>query len=192
MEQHRSGMAVAIHEGLTAEEALECVQDSLCTWLARRERDSGQDATDPAGTNSPTLGATLSTMIRNTARNWRRRHRRLKPHSQIDAELALASSDANAEQLLDFAEDSLRLQTCVAELREVERAFVSLRLLEERSGEDVAKVLGLSRAYVDVLVHRAKATLRVCMSFATSGRGRSAHSPGLDACVQHGNGRRTP
>jgi RNA polymerase sigma-70 factor (ECF subfamily) len=156
-------MAVAIHEGLTAEEALECVQDALCTWLARRERDSGQDAIDPAGTNSPTLGATLSTMIRNTARNWRRRHRRLKPHFEIDAEIALASSEANAEQLLDFAEDSLRLQTCVAELREVERAVVSLRLLEERSGEDVAKVLGLSRAHVDVLVHRAKATLRVCM-----------------------------
>jgi RNA polymerase sigma-70 factor (ECF subfamily) len=158
-------MAVAVHEGLSAEEALECVQDALCTWLARRERDlePGGDAAGAASTTGATLGATLSTMTRNAARNWRRRHRRLKPHSEIDAEIALASSDANAEQLLDLAEDSLRLQTCVAELREVERAVVSLRLLEERSGEDVAHALGLSRAHVDVLVHRAKATLRVCM-----------------------------
>lgn len=148
-------MSVAVHEGLTAEEALECVQDALCTWLARRNREDGD-------TRAP-LGATLSTMVRNGARNWRRRHRRLKPHSEIDAEVTLASSDANAEELLDLAEDQLRLQVCVAELREVERAVVSLRLLEERSGEDVAEALGLSRAHVDVLVHRAKATLRVCM-----------------------------
>jgi RNA polymerase sigma-70 factor (ECF subfamily) len=148
-------MAVAVREGLDAEEALECVQDALCTWLARREREPAADG--------PTLGATLSTMVRNGARNFRRRHRRLKPHSEIESEVALTSSDANAEQLLDLAEDSLRLQVCVAELREVERAVVSLRLLEERSGEDVAKALGLSRAHVDVLVHRAKATLRVCM-----------------------------
>lgn len=147
-------MSVAVHEGLTAEEALECVQDALCTWLGRR----GQP-----GESAAPLGATLSTMVRNAARNWRRRHRRLKPHSEIEAELALASSEANAEELLDLAEDQLRLQVCVAELREVERAVVSLRLLEERSGEDVAAALGLSRSHVDVLVHRAKATLRVCM-----------------------------
>jgi RNA polymerase sigma-70 factor (ECF subfamily) len=158
--ERRALMAVAVHEGLTAEEALECVQDALCTWLARRERELESVAGDAAGAS---LGATLSTMVRNAARNGRRRHRRLKPHTEIDAEVALASSDANAEQLLDAAEDSLRLQTCVAELREVERAVVSLRLLEERSGEDVAQALGLSRAHVDVIVHRAKATLRVCM-----------------------------
>ena len=39
-----------------------------------------------------------------------------------------------------------------------------LRLLEERQGEDVAASLGISRGYVDVLVHRAKASLRVCMT----------------------------
>jgi RNA polymerase sigma-70 factor (ECF subfamily) len=148
-------MSVAVREGLNAEEALECVQDALCTWLARREREPAVDG--------PALGATLSTMVRNGARNFRRRHRRLLPHSEIEAEVVVASADANAEQLLDLAEDSLRLQVCVAELRDVERAVVSLRLLEERSGEDVAKALGLPRAHVDVLVHRAKATLRVCM-----------------------------
>jgi RNA polymerase sigma-70 factor (ECF subfamily) len=102
-------------------------------------------------------------MVKNSARNWRRRHRRLKPHLPIDPDRDLASPGDDAEALLSSAETALRLKYCVAELRDVERAVVTLRLLEERSGEDVAAALGLSRAHVDVLVHRAKATLRVCM-----------------------------
>jgi RNA polymerase sigma-70 factor (ECF subfamily) len=51
----------------------------------------------------------------------------------------------------------------VAELCSVQRAVVMLRLLDERSGEDVAEALGITRGHVDVLVHRAKAALRVCM-----------------------------
>lgn len=151
--ERRALVGTATREGLTAEEALECVQDALCTWLARRER----------GNPDPALGPVLKRMVKNAARNWRRRHRRLKPHVAIDEQASLEANAGDAEQLLAAAEESLRLQVCVAELREVERAVISLRLLEERSGEDVAQVLGLSRAHVDVLVHRAKATLRVCM-----------------------------
>ncbi|HKP56137.1 MAG TPA: sigma-70 family RNA polymerase sigma factor [Polyangiales bacterium] len=155
---HRERQAlvgVATREGLLAEEALECVQDALCTWLVQRTRQPRE--------SDAALVATLKHMVRNAARNWRRRHRRLKPHSPIDAAREPAADTADAERLLDAAEESLRLQVCVAELREVERAVVSLRLLEERSGEDVAAALGLTRAHVDVLVHRAKATLRTCM-----------------------------
>jgi RNA polymerase sigma-70 factor (ECF subfamily) len=147
-------VAVALREGLRAEEALECVQDALCTWLARSQRE-------PSLVH-PLLVASLKRMVQNAARNQRRRHYRLKPHRPID-ETALAAEGGDAEQLLDDAESALRLHTCVAELRDVERAVVTLRLLEERSGEDVAQALGLSRAHVDVLVHRAKLTLRTCM-----------------------------
>lgn len=149
-------VATATREGLSSEEALECVQEALCTWLARHARG--------AAPGLAPLSATLRTMIRNAARNWRRRHRHLRPHSAIDQEPTLAASERDAEQLLEVAEESLRLQVCVAELREVERAVITLRLLEERSGEDVAARLGLSRSHVDVLVHRAKATLSVCMT----------------------------
>lgn len=156
--ERRALVGVATREGLSAEEALECVQDALCTWLAGRPRAPASEG--------PLLGATLKTMVKNAARNFRRRHRRLKPHSAVDDEPNLAAVGGDAEQLLDAASAALRLQVCVAELREVERAVVSLRLLEERSGEDVAETLGLSRAHVDVLVHRAKATLRACMRAA--------------------------
>jgi RNA polymerase sigma-70 factor (ECF subfamily) len=150
---------VAVREGLRPEEALECVQDALCIWLAQRE----------AGIPSrPVWIATLKHMVRNAARNGRRRHYRLRPHLPIDdAASVLADTAQGAEQLLDAAETTLRLKVCVAQLREVERAVVTLRLLEEHSGEDVARMLGLSRSHVDVLVHRAKATLRVCMGAAS-------------------------
>ena len=74
-----------------------------------------------------------------------------------------ASALPAADELLACAEAHVRLRACVAELCEVQRSVVLLRLLDERPGEDVAAVLGISRGYVDVLMHRAKAALRACM-----------------------------
>lgn len=142
-------VGIAKSEGLTAEESLECVQDALLTMLGRD--DPPEHAI-----------ATLKTVVRNAARNFRRLHRRAKEHQPFDEERG-ASSELDAEGLVSHAEDVVRLRMCVAELCGVQRAVVMLRLLEERSGEDVAEALGLTRGHVDVLVHRAKAALRVCM-----------------------------
>jgi len=57
-----------------------------------------------------------------------------------------------------------RLRACVSELCEIQRAVVTLRMLDERPGEDVAMVLGISRGHVAVLLHRAKRALRACMT----------------------------
>lgn len=153
-EQRAALVRVAVREGLRPEEALECVQDALCTWLSRR----------PAEPPAPELWiAQLKHMVRNAARNGRRRHFRLRPHLPIDDASVVDEKAEGAELLLEAAETSLRLQVCVSQLREVERAVVTLRLLDEHSGEDVARMLGLSRSHVDVLVHRAKLTLRACM-----------------------------
>jgi RNA polymerase sigma-70 factor (ECF subfamily) len=147
--ERRALVSVARSEGLNAEESLECVQDALLTMLGRD--DPPEHAI-----------ATLKTVVRNAARNFRRRHRRAKDHQPFDEERG-ASSEPDAEGLVSHAEDVVRLRMCVAELCGVQRAVVMLRLLEERSGEDVAVTLGLTRGHVDVLVHRAKAALRVCM-----------------------------
>lgn len=147
-------VALARSEGLGPEEALECVQDGLCTFLSRDDESDDELAR-----------ASLRTIVRNAARNFRRRHFRAMPHLPWDDELALSALD-NADDLLANAEEVVRLRSCVAELCEVQRAVVTLRLLEERSGEDVAAALGLSRGHVDVLVHRAKSSLRVCMRHA--------------------------
>ncbi len=141
--------AVARREGLSPEDALECVQDALCTFLTH-------------GAASEHELATLMTMVRNAARNARRRHRHALPHDAIDDD-AHRAGGASAEELVLRAEDVLRLRVCLAELCGSHRAAITLRLLDERSGEDVAAELGLTRAHVDVLVHRAKAALRICM-----------------------------
>jgi RNA polymerase sigma-70 factor (ECF subfamily) len=167
-EQRGALVAAAVREGLRAEEALECVQDALCVWLAKHARALDDRIAPALRGGAPTEAypaalASLQHMVKNAARNFRRRHRRLKPHRPLEDDLPLSAGEIDAEQLLADAETSLRLNVCVAELRDVERAVITLRLLEERSGEDVAAALGLSRGHVDVLVHRAKRTLRACM-----------------------------
>jgi RNA polymerase sigma-70 factor (ECF subfamily) len=157
-EQRGALVGAARDEGMQPEEAIECVQDALVTWL-RAERE---------GTLPEAHGqraAAAFTMVRNAARNARRRHHRRMPHVHIEDEgpRAMGGADADAEALLAHAEETVRLRACIASLCTAQRAVVTLRLLEEKSGEDVATALGLSRGHVDVLVHRAKASLRACM-----------------------------
>ena len=148
--------AVARGEGLSAEEALEAVQEALSTMVVRRN--------DAAAENTSQAVATLKTIVRNAARNQRRRHHRRLPHSPIEGCCDKPAPEPSPEEALVQAESLVRLRACVAELCGRERAVVTLRLLDERSGEDVARELGVTRAHVDVLVHRAKATLRTCVA----------------------------
>lgn len=143
-------IAAARAEGLRPEEAVEVVQDALCTFLSA------------APSEGAPVRATLITMVRHAAKNARRRHHRALPHVPLDDD-ASPSEARDAESLLAHAEDVVRLSACVTELCGIQRAVVMLRLLDERSGQDVATELGISRNHVDVLVHRAKAALRVCM-----------------------------
>ena len=62
------------------------------------------------------------------------------------------------------AEAHVRLRACVNELCDTQRAVVTLRMLEERPGEDVARALGIQAGHVAVLLHRAKTQLRACMA----------------------------
>jgi RNA polymerase sigma-70 factor (ECF subfamily) len=41
---------------------------------------------------------------------------------------------------------------------------VTLRMLDDLPGEDVARLLGVSAGHVAVLLHRAKARLLACMT----------------------------
>jgi RNA polymerase sigma-70 factor (ECF subfamily) len=153
----RAALAAAARaEGATPEEALECVQDALCTFL-----DAERKGALPAAEGEQV--AAVFTMVRNAARNLRRRHFRARPHEAIDALTEPAGGDPSPEALVEHAETTVRLRACLSELCGVQRAVVTLRLLEERSGDDVAQALGLTRGHVDVLVHRARAALRVCM-----------------------------
>jgi RNA polymerase sigma-70 factor, ECF subfamily len=148
--------AVARNEGLTPEDAVDCVQEGLCTLLDLVRTGQLDAVAEP----SPVL----STIVRNVARNHRRRHFRSRPHDEIDT-LELPDGDlAFADELIDRAVEHVRLRACVAELCEIQRAVVTLRILEERPGEDVAELLGISKNHAAVLLYRAKSSLRACMT----------------------------
>jgi RNA polymerase sigma-70 factor, ECF subfamily len=153
---HRSALAaIARQEGLTPEEAIDCVQDALCTLLDLLQTGQVDAAADPA--------AVLGTVVRNAARNQRRRHFRAKPHDELGTRELPDEGITLPEELLSRAEDTVRLRACVEELCEIQRAVVTLRLLDERPGEDVATLLGVTKNHVAVLLHRAKAALRECL-----------------------------
>jgi len=155
---------IARREGLGPEDALDCVHDAFCTFLKLAQRGGGQ-----VGVQGKDAAATLATMVRNAARNKRRLHHLARPHDAIDS-VDPSDEALSTETLITHAEEHLRLRSCVARLCDSQRAVVTLRMLEERDGEDVAELLGISRSHVDVLLHRAKARLRSCMLEAHSSR----------------------
>jgi RNA polymerase sigma-70 factor (ECF subfamily) len=149
--------ALARAEGVTPEDAVDCVQEALCTLLqtGRRGALPGDDTA---------WGALLATMVRNAARNRRRRHFRARPHQALDTLPLPAGDAAGTDEVIARAEEHVRLRACVEELCEIQKAVVTLRMLEEQPGEDVARALGISAGHVAVLLHRAKASLRACMT----------------------------
>lgn len=154
---HRAELArLARREGLGAEDALDSVHDALCTFLQIALR--GELPDDPAQ-HLPLLAG----IVRNTARNRRRRHYLALPHHALDA-IEPRDGGPSSETLVAHAEECVRLRSCVNRLCKSQRTVVMMRLLDERPGEDVALALGLTRGHVDVLLHRAKASLLVCMT----------------------------
>jgi RNA polymerase sigma-70 factor (ECF subfamily) len=150
-------VGLARSEGVSPEDAVDCLQEGLCTLLDA----SGRGRLPAVEGEWP---AVLAAMVRNAARNRRRRHFRSKPHDSLEEHPLVAADAPAADDLIARAEEHVRLRECVEELCEVQRAVVTLRMLEEQAGEDVAQALGITAGHVAVLLHRAKVALRVCMT----------------------------
>ena len=155
---HRARLyRLARREGLRGEDAVDCVQDAFQTFLllpqARQLVESNDDSIK-----------LLSVLVRNHARNRRRRHEVARPHDSDDQSLALLAADAlPVDELIAQAQDFALMVGCLDHLGKLQRAVVSLRMLDEVAGEDVATMLGLPASHVAVLLHRAKQNLRTCM-----------------------------
>jgi RNA polymerase sigma-70 factor (ECF subfamily) len=152
----RALSAVARAEGLSADDALDAVQEAFQTFLALPEAQAlvGQEQ------DSRRL---LSAVVRNVARNMRRRAFRRLPHDGIGDGVEVADDVPGVDELLARVEDEVRLMGCVAQLSDVPQRVVRLRMLEELSGEDVARELGLRPDHVATLLYRAKKELFVCL-----------------------------
>jgi RNA polymerase sigma-70 factor (ECF subfamily) len=148
---------LARREGLREDDSLDCVQDAFHTFLllpqARQLVESDDDSIK-----------LLSVLVRNHARNRRRRHEIARPHDSGDEALALlTASTLPVDGLIAQAEEFALMIGCLDHLGKLQHAVVSLRMLDEVAGEDVAEMLGLTPAHVAVLLHRAKQNLRSCM-----------------------------
>jgi RNA polymerase sigma-70 factor, ECF subfamily len=154
-----SGIARA--EGLTADDALDAVQEAFQTFLNLPEARAlvGQEA------DSRRL---LSAVVRNAARNMRRRAFRRLPHDGLADGFEIADDVPGVDELLARAEDELRLMCCVSQLSEIPQRVVRLRMLQELSGDDVARELGLRPDHVATLLYRAKKDLLRCVTKAVS------------------------
>lgn len=151
---------VARAEGLSGTDALDAVQEGLAGFLhlpqARRLAAAPEEAL-----------ALLSVLVRNVSRNLRRRHHRSRPHVVADdVAHALADPLPSVDELVVRAEEHVRLLGCMHKLSEVQQKVVTLRLLDQLTGHEVASTLGVSAENVAVLLYRAKAALRDCLEEA--------------------------
>ncbi len=154
---HSRGLAaVARKEGLPAEDALDAVQEAFQTFLLLPQaRSLVEEPRDSA--------SVLAGLVRNAARNMRRRHHRALPHAPLEDEPDLAADDVSVEEAIERAEEHVRLLGCVNHLAEMQRQVVRLRMLQELSGQETAEQLGLAPGRVAVLLHRAKKALLDCL-----------------------------
>jgi RNA polymerase sigma-70 factor (ECF subfamily) len=141
-----------------ASDVLDVVQDAFHTLLARRDISELQSRPGDAA-------RLLSMIVRNAARNLRRRHHLARPHVELDAEV-LAAGAPRADDTLERAATVVQLAGCLSKLGDVHRQIVTLRVLEELSGEEAARALGLTPNHVAVLLHRARKELERCMQAA--------------------------
>jgi RNA polymerase sigma-70 factor (ECF subfamily) len=156
--EHRTRLvAVARREGLAGEDAFDAAQEAFTAFLIlpRAQELEGSDWAEH----------TLVALVRNIARTARRLHAHARPHvSDAEAVDGLVDAAPAADQRIADAEDRGRLARCVGRLADVQRAVVTLRMLEDRPGEDVARELGIKPGHVAVLLHRAKQSLHQCMT----------------------------
>ncbi len=153
--QHtRDLVAIARGEGLSGEDAIDAVQEAFGTFL--RLPQAQRLSSEPEEAR-----ILLGTVVKNAARNLRRRHHRSKPHVELDE---TASQDApSPEQVLEHVAARGRLYGCIEELEDAHKHELTLRMLEELSGVEVAARLGINPGHVAVLLHRAKKALHRCI-----------------------------
>ena len=150
--------ALARREGVAASDALDVVQDAFGVLLDRDDLHALRARPDDAA-------RLLTAIVRNAARNLRRRHYRARPHVELEA-AEVSSRAPLPDEAMAKAATVDQLAGCMARLRDVHRQIVTLRVLEELSGEQAAHELGLTESHVAVLLHRARKELARCMRAA--------------------------
>jgi RNA polymerase sigma-70 factor, ECF subfamily len=155
--EHRGELVgIARKEGLTGADALDAAQEAFITFLrVTHARKLSEDFEESR--------RLLAVIVRNEARNRRRKHHLSRVHLGEEKLASVAESTPTVEDLILEAEAHVAAFGCIERLAEVQRKVVTLRLLEDRPGEEVAALLAITPGNVAVLLHRAKLDLRACI-----------------------------
>src|SRR5688500_5021208 len=97
---------IARFEGVSPADALDVVQDACYTLLQRPDQAQLRERPDDAA-------RVLSAIVRNAARNLRRRHHNARPHDNVD-DASLASDVPPPDQALEQAVTAAQLEGCMA------------------------------------------------------------------------------
>jgi RNA polymerase sigma-70 factor (ECF subfamily) len=137
--EHRARLArTARAEGLGPEDAFDAVQEAFHSFLTLPQAKRLVDEPDQSR-------KLLIVLTRNVARNRRRLHAVARPHaSDTQVVQALPAAGRSVEEMVESAEQQLRLAGCLATLADIQRSVVTLRMLDEIPGEDVARTLGIT------------------------------------------------
>jgi RNA polymerase sigma-70 factor (ECF subfamily) len=152
----RALAGVAVQEGLSRLEAVDAVQEAFLTLLSLRQARELSCDDDGAF-------RLMAVIVRNAARNMRRRRHRALLHEPLDVAGALPDAGPSVEALLAATEAHVALLGCVQQLAEVQQRVLTLRILEELTPDATASILGLRSNHVGVLLHRAKVALIECL-----------------------------
>lgn len=152
---HRARLlAYARRQGLAAEDALDAVQDAFIAFLTVPQARAIAKTPDDAI-------KMLTVLVRHDVMNRGRKRRRRR---KADSALAPVSEGhvETSEDLVARAEELARVNGCILRMARLQQRVVMLSLLDERPSEQVAAILGITDAYVRVLLHRAREHVRSC------------------------------
>ena len=145
--ERRALLRAAMAEGVAFDEAHDAIQDAAAMVMSKEAE-------------APDI-RTLMVMVRNQARNARRTRAR---REALLTSLSPREEARALDEMLLVAEAHVQLTGCLLTLQELPRAVVTARLLDERTGDDVARELSLTPGHVAVLLHRARKRLESCMA----------------------------
>src|SRR5512142_1818145 len=101
----------AVQEGLTRVEAIDAVQEAFVTLLSLSQ--ARELSLDDEG-----AARLMAVLVRNAARNMRRRRHRALRHGSLDDAGELAADDPSVDSLVAAAEEHVALLGCVSQLAE--------------------------------------------------------------------------
>jgi RNA polymerase sigma-70 factor (ECF subfamily) len=153
---HRARLiALARGRGLSADDALDAVQDAFTVFLRiPQARSIAADSDDAV--------KLLMVIVKHQCLNRRRSERRRDRAEAAMSTLLEIAAAPDSEALIAHAEELARVKGCILRMAKLQRSVVTLSLLDAQPHQDVAAQLGISEAYARTLLHRAREHIRTC------------------------------